>query len=383
MTMATDPARRKFLDISASLIAAATFPRLAAASAPSGASRRSRAQAALPDLLGSWERDGAYYAGLWRAQHGAQGVALPFRAHGVLADPRHPGLAIVVARRPGAYVMRFDAARSRDVVIEEADSGSVFNGHAALSADGSTLYTTENALEDGSGLVGVRDPATLVKRGKFATHGMDPHELLVEPQGTLLVANGGILTLPETGRTKLNTDRMDPSLVRLDARDGQLLGQWRLPDSRLSIRHLARAPGGTVGVALQAEHAQLALRQDAPLFAWFDGASLRAAEAPANVELAGYGGDVACVTGRTGTYFAVSCTRAGLVACWDSEGRWLRATPLAGACALAPFGDALIAAGEEGELARVTTQGAESFVDWKSAIKWDNHMAALTPWLPG
>jgi hypothetical protein len=80
---------------------------------------------------------------------------------------------------------------------------------------------------------------------------MDPHELLLDADGSLVVANGGIPALPETGRLKIHMDRMDASLVRLDTRTGALRGQWRLADKRLSLRHIAwgDAPGGMLQAA--------------------------------------------------------------------------------------------------------------------------------------
>ena len=49
-----------------------------------------------------------------------------------------------------------------------------------------------------------------------------------------IVANGGLWRTLEGQKRDL--DRMDPSLVKLDGRDGALRAQWRLPDPRLSIR---------------------------------------------------------------------------------------------------------------------------------------------------
>jgi hypothetical protein len=201
------------------------------------------------------------------------------------------------------------------------------------SADGRHLFTTETDLETGQGLIGVRSAATLQKQAEWPTHGMDPHALLLGTDGNLWVANGGIPTLPETGRLKLDLSRMDSSLVRLHARQGALLGQWRVTDPRLSLRHMAwgqsHTGGRVLGIALQAEHADAALKQDAPVLALFDGQGLQTAVAPR--PLAGYGGDIAFSSGR----FAVSCPRANGVALYDSAGTWQGFAPLVEACALA------------------------------------------------
>jgi uncharacterized protein len=149
-----------------------------------------------------------------------------------------------------------------------------------------------------------------------------------------MVANGGIPTRPETGRLKIDIERMDSSLVRIDARDGQLRGQWRLNDRRLSLRHLAwgskGGANGQLGAALQAEHDDASSRACASVLALFDGSSLRAVPAPANVELGGYGGDISFVGAR----FAVSCPRSRCVGLWSSDAAWLGRVELEEACAL-------------------------------------------------
>ncbi len=332
-------------------------------------------------LLGSWEQDGTYYAGCWDAV-GNKAVmlptlALPFRGHGVLIDPQQSQSAIVVARRPGVYLLRFDMQGDRNVLVHANDPGAVFNGHAAYSADGKIVYTTENSIDDGKGLIGVRDAVSLEKQRTIASGGLDPHAVLVEPEGTLLVANGGILTLPETGRTKLNLARMDPSLVRLDPYSGKLLGQWRLPDPRLSIRHLARTPSGKIGVALQAEHDDVALRAQAPVFACFDGKELRLAEVSRGEALGGYATDVACMADAGAEYFAVSCTRTDLLAWWDGEGRWQGTTAFTAVGALATIEGAVIAAGQRGGIIRATPRTSLPTACPDSACRWDDHIALI------
>ncbi|MGM3052558.1 DUF1513 domain-containing protein, partial [Bacillus cereus group sp. BC306] len=82
------------------------------------------------------------------------------------------------------------------------------------------LYTTETDLEDAQGLIGVRDAITLEKIAEWRTGGMDPHQLLLDADGTLMVANGGIPTQSETGRRKLQLDHMDSSIARLLPAEG-------------------------------------------------------------------------------------------------------------------------------------------------------------------
>lgn len=300
-------------------------------------------------MAATWLHKGRYQAGFvslgQRALVEAGAVDVPTRAHGVALDPA--GHLLAVARRPGDWLLRWRGLGHAPQWgwVEPRRS---FNGHALISTDGRHLYTTETDQDSGSGFIGVRDAQTLDKLDEWPTHGADPHQLVwdrLQP-GRLIVANGGILTLPETGRVKHQLDRMDSSLVRLDAATGRLQGQWRLNDPRLSLRHLAWGRGeaqDTLGVALQAEHAEPARRESAPVLALFDGERLRCAE-PAPRALAGYGADIAA--GADG--FVVSCTRAGGLAHFSARGGWRAFTPLeeAGALAVtAPDTVALWAAG--------------------------------------
>lgn len=314
------------------------------------------------DRLGLLQRSGSAL----RATHS---VELPTRAHGLLQQGRTRVLA--VARRPGDWLLRWDAAGGQAAWLW-AEPGRSFNGHVRASADGRRVFTTETDTDSGQGLVGVRDAASLRKIGEWPTHGMDPHDLRFDADGTLVVANGGIATTPETGRLKLALDRMDSSLVRLDGASGALRGQWRLADGRLGMRHLAWSAGAgsrVLGIALQAEHDDAQVRAAAPVLALFDGSDLRTAAA--GQPLSGYGGDIAPVAGG----FAVSCPRSHGLALFDAQGRWQRFVPARSACALAvqPRADALWAGGP-GDALRLTQGTHDAFT---SSLALDNHWLVL------
>lgn len=339
---------------------------------------------ASPRLLAAWQcepQDTAeaarYQIGLLAAQSDALVVAraldVPTRAHGLLAEAG--GTVLAVARRPGDWLLRWKPGEAEPQTAW-IEPDRAFNGHVIASADGKRLYTTETDLETGAGLIGVRDAATLEKQEEWATGGMDPHELLLDTDGSLLVANGGIPTLPETGRLKIGLERMDASLVRLDTRSGAVQGQWRLPDPRLSLRHIAwggqgrqDAVGGRVlGIALQAEHADPAQRQNAPLLALFDGRTLRTVDAPR--PLGGYGGDIAWANGG----FAVSTPKVDGFARYGADGRWQGFTPLAEACALAGEPGRLWAGGRaQALLAEAGAMVARPV----PALRLDNHWLRL------
>lgn len=334
--MATDargPRRRDWMAHSMAHIAA-----LASAGLLPGALLRA---AEVPQrFAAAWERaEGGWEVGVLATPPGVNAasaevldpqsrVEVPTRAHGLLAE--RAGTLLAVARRPGDWLLRWHPATAKAQWAWIEDSRA-YNGHVIASADGRQLYTTETDLETGAGLIGVRDAASLEKTAEWPTGGMDPHELLLDADGSVLVANGGIPTLPETGRLKIGLDRMDASLSRLDGATGTLRGQWRLDDRRLSLRHIAwgeQAGRRVLGIALQAEHADKAQRGEAPLLALFDRGSLRTVAAPR--PLAGYGGDIAFANG----HFAVSCPRAHGVAIYGAWGQWQRFAPLREACAL-------------------------------------------------
>ena len=220
-------------------------------------SGRGAASTAPMHLATTWRLpDGRHEAGVLQLQPGQSvsvrsRVALPTRAHAVVAEPG--GTLLVVARRPGDWLMRF-TREGRVLRKHWIKPDRAFNGHVWVAADGRTLCTTETDLDTAQGLIGVRDAQTLEKIDEWRTHGMDPHALLRDADGHWMVANGGIPTLPETGRAKRDLGAMNASLVRLHRDTGVLMGQWRLDDPRLSLRHLAWNEQGMLGVALQGEH---------------------------------------------------------------------------------------------------------------------------------
>ncbi len=241
-----------------------------------------------------------YFAGElaadWTTQKQAirYAVPLPGRAHDVLAEPE--GGLLVVAYRFGDWLLRCDSRGKVTQRISMKDEGDRrCAGHAVYAPDRSVLYTTETDIRTGRGWIGVRDPRSLKKIGEWETHGQDPHEVEVDHDGSLLVANGGVPRRPEDD-SKLSLDNMDSSLVRLDGHDGRVLGQWRLKDSRLSLRHMAwnrpaGEAGALLGLALQAEHPSAASRRAAPVLAVFDGKALTL---PTSIgDGAGYCGNIA------------------------------------------------------------------------------------------
>lgn len=267
-----------------------------------------------PAWLAAWDSGERHHVGrIGLAGSQARVLAateVPTRGHGLLVEPRGV-TALAVARRPGDWLLRFHTRTGRALAWFWVEPAVQFNGHAVFSPDGRTVFTTLTDRETGDGYVGLHDARSLALRARWPSGGRDPHQLLFGPDGSLWVANGGIDTRPETGRRKHELERMDSSLVRLDAHSGRLLGQWRVDDKRLSLRHLAFGPHGSLGIAIQAEHDDPGQRAAAPLLAVWDGQhGLRVA--PNDDALGGYGGDIAAWASG----FVVSCPRRDRAVRW-------------------------------------------------------------------
>ena len=201
------------------------------------------------------------------------------------------------------------------------------------------LVTTENDITRGQGVLGLYDAADGYRRiGELPAHGIGPHDIALLPDGrTLAVANGGILTLPESGRDKLNLDTMRPSLNLIELAGGRLLDERRLPDRlhRLSIRHLAQAEGGAdrrrPAMGGRARRAWCRWWPSTAAMAW----SPLDAPPDALATMAGYVGSVAF--DRSGALLAASCPRGDRIAFWRvADGAFLRTVEIADACARRP-----------------------------------------------
>jgi hypothetical protein len=185
---------------------------------------------------------------------------LPDRGHSFAAGGPD-GKAAVFARRPGTFAVAFDPKKQAEPFLFSSPEGSHFYGHGLFSTDGKLLYATENAFETGKGMIGIYDVGSGYKRvGAFASGGIDPHDMVLMADGkTLCVANGGILTHPDSGRQKLNLDTMKSVISFIDVTTGTLIESHELPASlqRLSLRHMAEDVSGAIWIGGQFEGDEL------------------------------------------------------------------------------------------------------------------------------
>lgn len=247
---------------------------------------------------------------------------LPERGHEPVLALRR-GEVVVLARRPGRFLAVVDIADGAVRRLLAAPDGRHFYGHAVFDREERLLYTTENDYDAGRGVIGVWDAAAgYTRAGEVDAHGIGPHDLALGPDGrSLVIANGGLLTHPDSGRAKLNLSTMQPSLVVLDPRSGTMLRRLILPRElhQLSIRHLAVAPDGGIGFGMQYEGPAGDAVPLAGLWSPDGGVALLPQDHAAPADTRNYVGDLA-IDAR-GRYLAASFPRGNRVGVWDLRTR--------------------------------------------------------------
>lgn len=340
----------------------------------------------LPRQVQSLERSDLVFASAIQTASGGYGavllgergdviatVDLPDRGHDITIS-REAGRGVVFARQPGTFALVFDpTAREAPITLTSVE-GRHFYGHGVFSPDGRLLYATESDFEAAQGVIGIYDATDAYRRiGEFPTYGTGPHEMLLMPDGvTFVVANGGIETHPDFGRTELNLETMDPSVVFIDRRDGRLVGQLRLEAGlhQLSIRHMAIDGRGRVWFGCQYKGAP-ADRPQLVGYATLDG-QIELITLPQETlsDLRNYVGSVA-VSANGGTV-AVSSPQGDLLVAIDVEGkRPVVAQTLRNGCGLAADGAGFVATSGEGAMVGL---GGANRAPRQFDFLFDNHL---------
>ena len=353
------PSRRQFI---AGVLAAGVAP------APGWA------EAGRPRYVSAARKPDQTYAliGLTNEAKIAFDLPLPARGHAAAAHP-HRSEAVMFARRPGIYALVINCVSGVPIVQLDAPPGRHFYGHCAFSGDGTLLFTTENDFDRAVGIVGIWDATKGYTRiGEFHSGGVGPHDIRVMPDGvSLVVANGGIETHPETGRAKLNLPTMRPNLATLGL-DGAPLALTELDETlhKNSIRHLATGLDGSVAFAMQwqgdaFEHPPLIglRRPDSSVV-------LLEADLASQQRMQGYAGSIAMDdTGRVAT----TSPRGGLCQVFDTaSGELTTSVALTDVCgvALSDTGFAVTTGQGFVSLDVGLTDQALSRFD----LQWDNHL---------
>ncbi|MEO1280300.1 MAG: DUF1513 domain-containing protein [Pseudomonadota bacterium] len=305
---------------------------------------------------------------------------IPLAARGHDAVVHQPtGQGVVFARRPGTFAVAFDLTDRKPPTAFQSPSDRHFYGHGVFSRDGRLLYATENDFDNARGVIGVYDVHTSFKRiGEFESHGVGPHDILLSPDGKdLVVANGGIETHPDAGRSKLNVADMRPSLVFLDRQTGDLIVRHELPRSmhKLSIRHLDMDARGTVWFGAQWEGGL----DDAPSLVGTAGLekplSLITSLDHMGGSLQGYIGSVAM--SADGRLLAASAPRAGRVLYIDTaQHAVVGETVLDDGCGVAPaYASEFAISSGNGDFVR-SKPHQPATQNRHPALAFDNHMIA-------
>ncbi|WP_281995323.1 DUF1513 domain-containing protein [Ruegeria faecimaris] len=301
-------------------------------------------------------------------------LPLPARGHAAAAHPLR-AQAVAFARRPGTFGVVIDCKSGTQTARMDAPKGRHFYGHGVFSRDGTHLFTTENDYEAGEGVIGVWDSEDYTRLGEFSSGGVGPHDMRIMPDGeTLIIANGGIETHPEMGRTKLNLPIMQPRLSYLSL-SGSVLEQIELPRTlhKNSIRHLAVRSDGLVGFAMQWQGNRLT---HPPLLGLHKrGEALRLLAAPESVQsaLQGYAGSIAFA--GDGKTIAITCPRGNNLLRFDSlTGRLNDTTPLEDVCGLGAGPSGFVFTTGTGLVGALT---AKARISARPDCQWDNHLVPV------
>ncbi len=299
---------------------------------------------------------------------------LPARGHAAAAHPTLPE-AVAFARRPGTFAIVIDCMTGAQKAALTAPAGRHFYGHGAFSADGSLLFTTENDFEAGRGRIGIWDTRSGYTRiDEWDSGGIGPHDIKRLPgTETLVVANGGIDTHPDSGRAKLNIPTMEPNLAYIV--HGAVTEVAKLPADmhKNSIRHLAVGPEGQVAFGMQ-------WQGDGPVSTLVGlhqmGGPMTLMDAPQDDvrNMQGYIGSIAF--GADGKTIAVTSPRGGLLQLFDAQaGRLMQSEPLTDVCGVAAIGGQFAVTSGTGEMRQ--TNGANLRPGTQAALQWDNHLIPI------
>lgn len=301
-------------------------------------------------------------------------LALPARGHAAAAHPTRPE-AVAFARRPGTFAAVINCVTGEQKAVFAAPEGRHFYGHGTFSADGRLLFTTENDYEAGRGVVGVWDTQNgYLRIAEWDSGGIGPHDIKRLPGSDILVvANGGIDTHPDTGRTKLNIATMQPNLAYIT--NGTVIETAALPAEmhKNSIRHLAVGPDGQVAFGMQ-------WQGDGPTTSLVGvhrmASSLQLAAAAADDirGMVGYVGSIAY--SKDGNAIAVTSPKGGKLQLYSASSLTLTHSMDAhDVCGVAQHASMFLCTTGQGSLKTFGTNEKPNHT--VANLKWDNHLVRV------
>lgn len=335
----------------------------------------------------SAQGDSAETYGLVVAEPGgiSMTVTSGFRGHGLTQHPNDPGLVVMFARRPGRLGVIVDIEQGTIVQTFECAPHRQLAGHGCFTPDGAELLTVEIDEETAEGKIVVRDANTLDVIREFETYGIGPHELVWMPdEQTLAIANGGLITRPETGSAPINLATMRSSLTYVDVASGRLVAEERVAEDKASIRHLDVSSDGTVVVVMQVQREALNDTDPRPIVAVHPpGGHLESLTAGLEFAAAmrDYAGSVAI--DEDSRLAAVTSPRGNLVGFWNIDtGAFAGHHEFSDVCGVAASHESphFVLSGTGGQVRVIDAFTLEDDRDARERfddIRWDNHMLTI------
>ena len=333
------------------------------------------------------DAEGRFAAVIFDAERGSElgRVVLPERGHDFAVRPQVAGHGagpevVAFARRPGNFAVVFGGPGAAPLWFTSRPD-RYFYGHGVFSGDGRLLYTTENDFEAGLGTIGVRDATDGYRQiGELPSGGIGPHDLALLADGrTLVVANGGIKTHPDTPRLELNLPDMQPSLAYIDTATGDILECHVLspPHHQLSIRHLTVGAADTVVFGCQYRGPGW---QTQPIVGRHRrGEALSLLPLPPDVLLGMRNYVASLAVDGSGETALIAAPRGGIAVAVDvASGNYLARHRMENVFGVAPGSDSrgFVLVSGNGEFGRLSGSGAVAIETRPNglAVAWDNHI---------
>jgi hypothetical protein len=328
------------------------------------------------------------YSASWisRQQQNTQACASGFRGHEISPHPLKANHALMFARRPGTVGIEVNLKNGQIQQQFSCTQHRHLTGHACFSQDGNILFTSESHYPSGNGKIGLRDAHNYQYLGEYDSHGIGPHQIQLMPDGqTLVVANGGIRTHPDSGRKKLNLDSMLSNLSYIDINNGQLLETHYLSEPKASIRHIDVCANGTVALAVQMQREAADHNNTVALCAIHNrGGDIVSLQAPDAV-FAHMKDYVGSVTINQLTHIAgFASPRGNLVVFWDiKQNRLAGYHKLNDVCGITVSADQrhFVISNSSGQLRMLDARSLKENVHLRQhhpGQRWDNHLRTIT-----
>ena len=357
-----------------------TFSLLCCGNAFAAASKAASAPLT-PFISASDNTEGAHFVS-YGAAHAPHHISIPLRGHSLAMHPLKPHHALLSVRRPGTECYELDLREHRISQRFSAAAQHNFCGHGCFSQDGKRLFSTEMDNAVGIGKITVRDSQTYRILNSFNSGGIDPHEFyLLSDNKTLVVANGGILTHPNSGRKALNLDTMHSNLAFLNAETGELQHTLTTAWQQASIRHLALGRDDSIALAMQYQRQAVTHEDLIPLAGFVDKnhTEIRFAQEPEALlaQMNDYAGSV--VLHEASNVAAFSSPRGNMVGFWQTDGSYAGHHRMQDVCGLGLNTEQtyFILSNSQGEVRYIRTDNLQEQVELRQHYentKWDNHL---------